>query len=97
MVLDTENNRRSAHDSERNPKFVTNFLLIPLPHSLFPNKPPCMAAQMADHRVPFSKACRSLHRRRFKEIEDAPFAVYDLNQPGSKSPETFSTVRSLFT
>jgi hypothetical protein len=46
---------------------------------------------------PFSKACRSLHRRRFKEIEDAPFAVYDLNQPGSKSPETFSTVRSLFT
>jgi hypothetical protein len=24
----------------------------------------------------FSKACRSLYRRKFKEIEDAPFAAY---------------------
>jgi hypothetical protein len=24
----------------------------------------------------FSKACKSLYRRRFKEIEDAPFAAY---------------------
>jgi hypothetical protein len=26
----------------------------------------------------FSKACKSLYRRRFKEIEDAPFAAYPL-------------------
>lgn len=28
-------------------------------------------------RYLFSKACRSLYRRRFKEFEDAPFAAYD--------------------
>jgi hypothetical protein len=27
-------------------------------------------------RVVFSKACKAFYRRRFKEIEDAPFAAY---------------------
>jgi hypothetical protein len=48
-------------------------------------------------RLSVFKGLQDLNRRRFKEIEDAPFAAYDLNQPGSKSPETFLTVRSLFT
>jgi hypothetical protein len=28
----------------------------------------------------FSKACKSLYRRRFKEIEDAPLAAYYFNK-----------------
>jgi hypothetical protein len=36
-------------------------------------------------RFLFSKACKSLYRRRFKEIEDAPLAAYkDLHDKSAR-------------
>jgi len=37
----------------------------------------------------FSKACKSLYRRRFKEIEDAPLAAYKDSAVLSESFEFF--------
>jgi hypothetical protein len=35
----------------------------------------------------FSKACKSLNRRRFKEIEDAPFAAYEVSYSSLNNSE----------
>jgi len=41
----------------------------------------------------FSKACKSLYRRRFKEIEDAPFAAYKMQGPNKKLVALFGKTK----